>query len=65
MIDPDQVNADEETAANLRQMAALLGAFWDGCKAAGLPDGLAAAVVRDWHYSVLTDDPVAWDDDSE
>ena len=64
LVDPDQVEADEESAANLRQMAALLGTFWDACKAVGLPDSLSAAVVRDWHQAVITDG-VAWESDDE
>lgn len=64
MIDPDEVEADEECAAQLRKMAALLGTFWESCKAAGLPDSLAAAVCRDWHQTVIADG-VEWADDED
>lgn len=64
MIDPEQVEADEQTASQLRQMAALLGAFWDACRAAGLPDGLSMGVVRDWHQAAITDG-VTWEVEDE
>lgn len=38
LVDPDAVEADEETMRHLRGMAAICGDFWDACKTAGLPD---------------------------
>lgn len=58
-LDPEQLDADQQTAQELRQMAALCGEFFDACRAAGLPDHLAVTLVADWHRSTLGDE-VTW-----
>lgn len=64
-VDPAQIEADARTAVELRQVAALCGSFYDDCRAAGLPDSLAAALVRDWHTSVLGGLEVTWEADDD
>ena len=60
-VDPDSLAADEALAAELRQIAALAGEFYDACKAARLPDDLACQLVSDWHQNWIgadgPDDP--------
>jgi hypothetical protein len=62
MLDPEQIAADEHTAAQLRAVAALAGTFWDALRACGLPDHLAVDMVRDWHDAVLADGVIEWSD---
>jgi hypothetical protein len=62
MLNPEEIEADEATAAQLLAVAALAGTFWDALRACGLPDHLAIALVRDWHLAVIADDPVEWSD---
>ena len=63
-IDPDQVAADLEAAAALRQIAALAGEFYDALRLRNLPETLAIQLVVDWH-SALIDDGIWWEDDTD
>lgn len=61
-IDPERLAADEEVAASLRQVAYLASEFYGACRSCGLPDHLAAELVRDWHASMLDND-ILWEGD--
>lgn len=61
-IDPDQIAADLEAAAALRQVAALAGEFYDALRLRNLPETLAIQLVVDWH-AALIDDGIWWEDD--
>ena len=60
-IDPDQIAADEETAASLRQVAHLAGEFYDALRLRNLPETLAVQLVADWHYTFINDGIVCED----
>lgn len=47
-MDPDEVEAAEETLAALRQHAALTGAYYEALKTQKLPDDLVNALIMAW-----------------
>jgi hypothetical protein len=56
-LDPEQVNADAETAEWLAAAAALVAGYFDALRDLRLPEALCIAIVRDWHAQyVIPDD---------
>lgn len=52
-MNDDPATELEDAAAELRQNAWLLGEFWQACRDAGLPEGVAHEVVTDYHRECL------------
>ena len=62
-LDPDQVDADEETAAWLASNAALVARFYEDLRDQHLPESLCIGIVRDWHAQFISPLGVEWESD--
>ena len=64
MLDPDAVEADQDTCEQANALAALVAHYYDTLRALGLPEALCVQVTVDWHAAIISDG-VAWEADDE
>lgn len=62
MLDPDQINDDEEARVYLRKMAAMAGEFFAALRDSGVPESASVQMLIDWHAEVISEG-VVWESD--